>query len=485
MSHSLASHSPTPHDHSSFSSLSDLWVAIQQDLKICGGMADYAFESYLGKLSLVQDTGKVLQFQYPSGMLILWVDVNYKEDIEKSAQRVLGSAREAQFVEEGISADAQTEKPPVIKASKTPQLVIEQGTTVRAPRKRKEKQPCISGLNTAYNFESFVAGPNNEFALASAKAVAESTHIRVNPLFIHGASGMGKTHLLHAIGNAIMERDEKKQVLYITSEDFTNTYIDCVMGKKGGDGLSVFRRKFRRADVLLIDDIQFMANKEKTEEEFFHTFNTLFNSGKQIVLSADCPPTEIAKMNKHLISRFEQGLVASIQRPNYETRLAILRDKCRQWKSAIVTEEVLEFLAENISSSVRRLEGALTRVASYASFSSKCPQIGDLRLQLGDLLQEQKGTQLSIDDIKKHVAQAFDLKVSELTGRRRTAHIAQSRQIAMYLARQRTRLSLQDIGDAFGGRDHGTVIHAARTVEKKMNEDMKLRELVSRMQEQL
>ena len=238
-------------------------------------------------------------------------------------------------------------------------------------------------------------------------------------------------------------------------------------------------------DVLLIDDIQFLSQKDKTQEEFFHTFNALFASGKQIVLASDCPAADISRLDDRLTSRFEQGLTVALTVPDLETRIAILRKKRRLWKGDLISDEVLEYLAKNITKSVRRLEGALIRLATFASFSQKKPGIIDARMQLRDMLQEEKNVvDVSISDIQSLVAQEFKIRVADINGRRRTANIAHPRQIAMYLARKHTGNSLQDIGAAFGGRDHGTVIHAAKTIEEKMGYDSELTEVINRLSAQ-
>lgn len=456
-----------------------LWEEIKEDLRRQGNVGEYGFESYISQLKLKSDTGTKLVLEYPADMFIDWVETYYSNDIRNSAARVLDAARELEYVPAGVR-----EIEPV-EAEQTPAPVMPSTLSTPAPstktkRNTKARKSINSGLNSDYTFDSFVVGSNSEFAVAAAKAVVNAPSSMYNPLFIHGASGLGKTHLLQAIGNAIREKDENVQVLYVTSEDFTNTYIDAI--SRQGDSLSNFRRKYRKADVLLIDDVQFLSQKGKTQEEFFHTFNALFASGKQIVLSADCPASDITKLDERLTSRFEQGLTVALNVPDFETRLAILRKKRRMWKSELISDEVLEYLAKNITRSVRRLEGALVRLATFASFSQKSPSVQDARIQLNDLLKEEKtGGDVTIADIQRRVAEEFNIRVADLNGRRRTANIAHPRQLAMYLARRHTQSSLQDIGAAFGGRDHGTVIHAAKTIEEKMESCQQLREQVNRL----
>ncbi len=461
----------------------ELWERIMGDMRLRGEVGAYGFDAYLSKLSLRADTGTKLLLEYPADMSLDWLEINYAELLALSATRVLDAARRIEFVSMGDNnSTAEQAEEEMLEEEPLPRP---RGTGKKpeaaAKRSAKPRRRALfnSGLNEDYRFDNFVVGGSNEFAYAAAKAVANADARRYNPLFIHGSSGLGKTHLLQAIGNAIRERDENTQVLYVTSEDFTNAYIDALAKK--GEALSGFRRKYRKADVLLIDDIQFLARKDKTQEELFHTFNALFASGKQIVLSADCPASEITRMDDRLTSRFEQGLVVSLTPPCLETRVAILRNKRRQWKSELVSDEVIDFLASNITRSVRRLEGAFTRLATLASFSRRRTTVAEARQQLRDLLNEERGCQVTIEEIQRRVAEEFDIRLSDINGRRRTANIAHPRQVAMYLARKHTESSLQDIGEAFGGRDHGTVIHASRAIEKKIVADRELRELVARL----
>lgn len=449
-----------------------VWAQIQENLRTQCDVSSFAMESYLSKLSLVADNGTTLIFSYPAEMMIDWVEINYREPLIVAATHVLKAARRIEFREEGQTANEQV--PPTPPAPATAKKAAR--TSRSTPRRSK---PLNSGLNTDYTFESFIVGGSNNFAYSAAKAVASGTPGIYNPLFIHGESGLGKTHLLQAIGNAIRERDENAQVLYLTSETFMNDYIDALSHK--GEHLNAFRRKYRKADVLLIDDVQFLARAARTQEEFFHTFNALFESGKQIVLTADCPAGAIVNMEPRLVSRFEQGLTVSLLAPDYETRVAILRKKLRQWNSERISPDVVDFLAKNITHSVRALEGALVRLSTFANFCNRCLSVADARAQLHDLLRQNRGENISVETIQQRVAEEFKVRVADINGRRRTADIALSRQVAMYLARKHTQRSLQDVGAAFGGRDHGTVLHAERAVEGKMAADAELRDRISRI----
>ncbi len=299
------------------------------------------------------------------------------------------------------------------------------------------------GLNPRNTFESFVIGPNNEIAHAASLAVAQSPARTYNPLFIYGGVGLGKTHLMQAIGQYVLVKKKNVKVIYLSSELFINEFIDAIQH----NNLVKFRKRYRQADLLCIDDIQFLGGKERSQEEFFHTFNTLFDGHKQIVLSSDRPASEIANLEHRLVSRFEWGLTAELQPPAIETRLAILRKKARGMQIKL-PDETFEFLANRIRSNVRRLEGALMRVASFAS-------------------------------LKRRVAEHFDVRLADMTSKRRPASIAFPRQVAMYLARELTKSSLNEIGDAFGGRDHGTVLHACKLVKRRMKEQDSIRQTIS------
>lgn len=452
-----------------------IWEQILEDLRTrCGVSAD-TMQTIFAQLTLTADNGTVLTISYPAEMMIEWVEINYADVLTMAASRVLQAARRLEFVECGKHAPEQAEAPAMPEQAAPAPSALKPRRQA-ATRRRK---PLNSGLNTDYSFDSFIVGASNNFAYAATTTVAQHAGELYNPLFIHGESGLGKTHLLQAIGNAIREKDDNTQVLYLSSETFMNDYIDA-LGRRG-DALNAFRRKYRKADVLLIDDVQFLARAGRTQEEFFHTFNALFESGKQIVLSADCPAGNITNMDARLVSRFEQGLTVSILPPDYETRVAILRKKLKQWKSDLISPEVVDFLAKNITHSVRALEGALVRLTTFATFCHRRLSVADARAQLSDLLRQKRGESISIESIQQLVAEEFKVKVADINGRRRTAAIAHPRQVAMYLARKHTERSLQDVGAAFGGRDHGTVLHAERTIEAKLAEDAELRNCISRL----
>ncbi|MBA2241296.1 MAG: chromosomal replication initiator protein DnaA, partial [Chthoniobacterales bacterium] len=330
------------------------------------------------------------------------------------------------------------------------------------------------GLNPRNNFESFVVGPNNEIAHAASLAVAQSPARTYNPLFIYGGVGLGKTHLMQAIGQYVWAKKKNAKVMYLSSELFINEFIDAIQHST----LVKFRKRYRQTDLLLIDDIQFLGGKERSQEEFFHTFNTLFDGHKQIVLSSDRPASEIANLEHRLVSRFEWGLTAELQPPDVETRTAILRKKARTLQIKL-RDEIFDFLAHRIRTNVRRLEGALMRVASFASLSGKELTNEVVEHLLKDILNEEARHAVTIEQIQRRVAEHFDVRLADMTSKRRPANIAFPRQIAMYLARELTKASLNEIGDAFGGRDHGTVLHACKLVKKRMVEQDNIRQTIS------
>jgi chromosomal replication initiator protein len=336
------------------------------------------------------------------------------------------------------------------------------------------------GFNPKNTFDTFVVGNNNNFACAAALAVAQAPGKSYNPLFLYGGVGLGKTHLLHAIGQHVATQKKGARVAYLSSERFTNEYIDGIQNNQ----LARFRKKYRQTDVLLIDDIQFLAGKERIQEEFFHTFNALHEGHKQIVLTCDRPASEIQNLEQRLMSRFEWGLVTDLQPPDVEMRLAILQKKA-QIMGVQLPEEIMQFLANRIRNNIRRLEGALIRVASYAALTGNKLSLEVVEGLLREVLNEEGRYAINIDAIQKRVAEHFDIRLADMTSRRRPESIAFPRQIAMFLSRQMTETSLSAIGDAFGGRDHGTVLHACRLVKDRMEVDANVRQVVSYLEKQL
>lgn len=331
------------------------------------------------------------------------------------------------------------------------------------------------GLSQKYTFDSFVEGPSNRFARAASLAVAESPAKAYNPLFIYGGVGLGKTHLMHSIGQRVLQKSQKAKILYISSEEFTNQLIGAIQNRT----TVKFRERYRSVDVLLIDDIQFIAGKESTQEEFFHTFNTLYDAHKQIVVSSDRPPKEIQALEERLVSRFEWGLVTDIQPPDFETRIAILKKKSEK-ETIALPEDLFYFLAEKIKSNIRELEGALIRVVAYAKLIGRDISVDLAKEVLKDMIIEGE-KKITIDLIQKKVSEYFDIKLSDMRAKKRSKAVAYPRQIAMYLARQLTDYSLPEIGNQFGGRDHTTVIHAYEKIENDLRAKEGLRTLVDKL----
>ncbi len=327
------------------------------------------------------------------------------------------------------------------------------------------QSPEVSQLNPRYTFEKFVVGSSNRFAHAAAVAVAEAPAKAYNPLFIYGESGLGKTHLLHAIGAYAKELYGNVRVRYVSSEEFTNDFINSIRDDKA----SAFQRRYRDLDVLIVDDIQFLENKERTQEEFFHTFNTLYNANKQIVISSDRPPKQLTTLEDRLRSRFEWGLITDIQPPELETRIAILRKKAAQDKLN-APDDVLEYIASKISTNIRELEGALIRVTAFASLNRQGVDLSLAEIVLKDLIPNEGNPEITGATIMAQTAVYFSLTIDDLCGTSRSRVLVNARQIAMYLCRELTELSLPKIGQTFGGRDHTTVMHADRKIRQLMAE---------------
>lgn len=335
-------------------------------------------------------------------------------------------------------------------------------------------------LNPKYTFDSFVIGNSNRFAHAASLAVAESPAKAYNPLFIYGGVGLGKTHLMHAIGHYILHNNPKSQVVYVSSEKFTNELINSIKDDKNVE----FRNKYRNIDILLVDDIQFIAGKERTQEEFFHTFNALYEANKQIIISSDRPPKEIPTLEDRLRSRFEWGLIADIQAPDFETRMAILKKKADVEKLNI-PNEVMVYIATKIKSNIRELERALIRIVAFSSLTNKEISVDLASEALKDIISSKQTRQVTIDIIQEVVANYYNLKIEDLKSARRTRNIAFPRQIAMYLSRKLTDMSLPKIGEEFGGRDHTTVIHAYEKISNNLKKDESLQNAIKELNKRI
>jgi chromosomal replication initiator protein len=335
-------------------------------------------------------------------------------------------------------------------------------------------------LNARYTFDRFIVGPSNRLANAACMAVAEHPAAAYNPLFLYGGVGLGKTHLLHAIGNYALDRDPEINVLYVSSEKFTNDLINSIRRQQTEE----FRIRYRNIDILLIDDIQFIAGKESTQEEFFHTFNTLHSAGKQIVISSDRPPKAILTLEERLRSRFEWGLIVDVQTPDLETRTAILRAKAEQMLIPIPAE-VIDFLAHRIQSNIRELEGCLNRVAAYAQLTHSAVSVEVASAALTELLDTTRRKRITSEAIMREVAEFYAVDLRALIGRGRSRNIVVPRQVAMYLLREETDASLMDIGRLLGGRDHTTIIYGCEKISEEINSDSRLRQEVVTIRDKL
>ena len=406
-----------------------------------------------------------ITLEVPNEFSEVWLKDNYLELLQDALAQASGRKLNIKFKVAAGGNGAAAAPPKPAKGRKP------------AARKATDGDLMFNPRNT---FETFVVGNNNSFAHAAAMAVAQQPGKAYNPLFLYGGTGLGKTHLLHAIGQHVVGSKKAAKVSYVSSEKFTNEYIAAIQENQ----LVKFRKKYRQTDVLLIDDIQFLAGKERIQEEFFHTFNALHEAHKQLVLTCDRPASEIQNLEKRLVSRFEWGLVTDLQPPDVETRLAILRNKVKSM-GVEIPEDVLTFLANRIRTNIRRLEGALIRVASYAHLTGKELTNDVVENLLREILQEEGRHTITMEVIQKKVTEKFDLRMADMTSKRRPENIAFPRQIAMYLSRQLTEHSLSAIGEAFGGRDHGTVLHACRLVKDRMEIDANVRQTVHYLEKQL
>ncbi len=415
-------------------------------------------------ISLSADT---LVLEVPNKFFKAWLLDRYMNLISACVQKATGRELKIDFVL-GDETDGVIQKPRMESEKKE--------TKPFWPFARTSQDTAKEiGLSSKCTFDSFVIGPSNRFAHAASLAVSESPAKAYNPLFIYGGVGLGKTHLMHAIGQNVLHRTPKAKVLYISSEEFTNQLIGSIQNRS----TQKFREKYRSVDVLLIDDIQFIAGKESTQEEFFHTFNALYDAHKQIVVSSDSPPKEIRGLEERLISRFLYGIVTDIQPPDFETRIAILKKKSER-ETIALPEDVFYFLGEKIKTNIRELEGALIRVVAYAKLVGKEVSTELAREVLRDMIIEGEKN-ITIDLIQKKVSEFFDIKLSDMRAKKRSRAVAYPRQIAMYLTRQLTDFSLPEIGDQFGGRDHTTVIHACEKVENDLKAKTGLKQTVDRL----
>ena len=429
----------------------DLWTAISDRLK--GALNDTTYGTWFGDAEGRDLNDDAFVLAVPNDFTREWIESHFVDLIGAAVRDATGEDRR---VEVQVDHDVKSAGP------------------MEAPAK---KSAAATAIQARYTFDSFVIGSSNRFAHAAALAVAEAPAQAYNPLFIYGGTGLGKTHLLQAVGQYVAEHSGSLTVRYITSETFMNDFINSLRDKR----IEGFKQRYRTYDLLLIDDIQFLEHKERIQEEFFHTFNSLYEAGRQIVISSDRPPREISTLEERLRSRFEWGLITDIQPPDLETRIAILRKKVKTDGIHVPDPQVLTFIASRVSTNIRELEGALTRVVAFSSLTGRPMTVGLAEDVLKDVFPQGEAQEVSIERIQTTVSDRFSLSTEELCGERRSQNIVYPRQVAMYLSRELTDASLPKIGREFGGRDHTTVIHATSKIARLIREDRSVYNLVQEL----
>ena len=428
-----------------------------------------SFNTWFAPIEIVSLSNDYLEISVPNHFFSEWIETHYQQLIQNAVTQVLGENLKVKYF---VDQQEHTSSPYKPSDWKKP--------SPRLTATREYHSPFFTQINEHYTFDSFIVGDSNNFAYAAARAVADSPgRTNYNPLIIYGGTGLGKTHLIQAIGNQAIKKFPGTKVHYTSSEAFTSHFINSIQQKK----VAEFSGYYRSCDILLLDDIHFFSNKGKTQEEFFHTFNDLHQNGKQIILTSDRPINESADLEERLISRFKWGLIVDIQPPDYETRLAILRNKCDE-NDLDIPGDVLEYLAINLTDNVRELEGALTKIMAQVTFISAEPTLELARSIVSEIAKPDK-TMLGIDQIVDHTATIFGIPADQLRAKTRKKDVVKARQVAMYLSKKLTGHSLVTIGLHFGGRDHSTVIHAVDSVAKAIVSDLALRQKVEAMQKHL
>ena len=439
-------------------------------------VSDVTWQNWLSALEIHGSEGDVLRVTAPSEFHLRWVFDKHLDVLQASAETVYGPNVELDLTAEPTVIDV-----PTFPTPEAPDLApAEPRPASQLPPRDLDDRPEASRLLARYTFDHFVVGSSNQFAHAASMAVAEQPGLHYNPLFIYGAAGLGKTHLLHAVGHHSLELNPRCVVRYVSSENFFNQFINGIRRKK----MDEFKARYRTTDVLLLDDVQFFEGKEQILEEFFHTFNSLYESGKQMVISSDRHPRNLSTLEDRLRSRFEWGLLTDIQPPDVETRLAILRKNTDAVRRQF-PEDVLRFIAENVHDNIRELEGALTRVTAYSTLTASAVDLDMAHDVLSDLAPNSACRPLTPDDIMRAVAARFGFTDEELTGPSRRAPLVLARQIGMYQCRELTSLSLPKIGALFGGRDHTTVMYAITRVKSRMETDSDVFESVNKLSQEL
>ena len=448
-----------------------VWRAALGELQVSLSPANY--ETWLRDTLLVDVDDNRFKIAVPNGFAKDWLETRYRSLISQTLARIVGYSVQVEFVVRP-AADAAVVAVNGNGAAAHPAMapIRVEATRVGSP------EGASTNINPRYNFSNFIVGSANRLAHAASLSVAERPGHAYNPLFLYGGVGLGKTHLMHAIGNAVIARFPRKRVVYATSEKFTNEFITSIQQGK----IDEFRARYRRIDLLLIDDIQFIADKERTQEEFFHTFNAIHEDGKQIVLSSDRPPKAILTLEERLRSRFEWGLIADLTAPDLETRIAILRAKAEE-QSVPVSSDVLEFIARKVVSNIRELEGALNRIVAYASMGAVPITIELAQAVLSNVLYNPKKRQVTPERITRAVSDYYGVQIEALKGQKRDKAIVVPRQIAMFLMREETDVSLLRIGAELGGRDHSTVLHACDKINREMGINDELRRELAAVRE--
>lgn len=434
----------------------ELWSRAVDALR--GEIGEEHADLWLKPVEALRLENRILQVRVPNKFYSTQIKENYQKRLSSLLRDIAG-------VEIGLDYEVSRDLRAVLPPSDP------------VPQAGPQHNFPLSDLNPRYTFSAFVVGDSNRFAHATAEAVAKNPGKQYNPYFIYGGVGLGKTHLMHAIGNAMRQAYPRARVLYTTSEQFVNEYINSIHTNKPDE----FRAKFRSLDCLLIDDIQFLIAKERSEQEFFHTFNALFDAHKQVVISSDRSPKEMSPSEQRLISRFEWGVVADIRPPDLETRIAILRKKA-SIEGFFVPDDVVVFVASNVKTNIRALEGSLIRLKAFSSMTGSALTVEDAKEILKDSLSSESSSPVRIETIQHVVAYKYSVDVKDLKGHSRTSSIAMPRQLAMYLACVMTDLSLKEIGRAFGGKDHTTVLHAREKIKKQVDEDPFFLEVVNKLQ---
>lgn len=442
--------------------IQELWAQALE--RIQGKLSKPSFETWLQATEAVDFRDDTLVVTAPNEFARDWLESRYANLVRDTLQEVTGSVIGIQFItHSSIRPDGEEE------------------AAASAEKIHFQDDPPKTMLNSRYTFDTFVIGSGNRFAHAASLAVAEAPAKSYNPLFIYGGVGLGKTHLMHAIGNYVQSHSTHTRVVYLSSETFTNEFINSIRDNRADD----FRNRYRNVDILLIDDIQFLAGKEQTQEEFFHTFNALHGESKQIVISSDRPPKAIPTLEDRLRSRFEWGLITDIQPPDLETRIAILRKKAIADNLEINNSEVMAFIADRVETNIRELEGALIRVVAYSALTNQPVTVELAAEALKDIISDSKPRVIGIQDIQQEVCAYYRLRMEDLKGKKRTKNVALPRQIAMYLCRELTDSSLPKIGEEFGGRDHTTVIHAHEKITRTLSMDRSLQQAVEDLQRRI